>query len=276
VAALKEGKGFSIMFRKIAIAVGAVLLGLVIVSYTHLPSLCHVKWNDATAWLDRQVPVETKIKQLRIETDKIDNEIKANLGKLAKLEVETQNLEQNAIALKGEQADRKAEIAKLASELERKTEQVAGNKKDIKPLTNKLDLAVSTYEVRDAKLKNLESLLTAKRQTLEAAHQKISAMKDQRDELRVTIAKLETRKELVDIKTQQSTVQFSDSKIADCNRLAKEISDQLSEREKVADLMHQYGYTNDKGAAVEKEGKNVKDVLNSAKKVLSDNSQEDQ
>jgi chromosome segregation ATPase len=263
------------MFRKIAIAVGAVLLGLVIVSYTHLPSLCHVKWNDATAWLDRQVPIETKIKQLRVETDKIDNEIKANLGKLAKLEVETQNLEQNVVALKNEQTDRKAEIARLATDLEKKSEQVAGNRKDIKPLTSKLDLAVSTYEVKDAKLKNLESLLTAKRQTLEAAHQKISAMKDQRDELRVTIAKLETRKELVDIKTQQSTVQFSDSKIADCNRLAKEIGDQLSEKEIYADNLRKFGFM-DGTPAAEKEGKNVKDVLKSAKKVLSDNSQEDQ
>jgi len=260
------------MCRKIAIAVGAVLLGVVIVSSTNVCSLIHVKWNDATAWLDRKVPIETKIKQLRVETDKIDSEIKANLGKLAKLEVETQNLEQNVVALKNEQADRKSEIAMLASDLEKKADQVA--KKDLKPLTNKLDLAVSTFEVKDAKLKNLDNLLAAKRQTLEAAHQKISAMKDQRDELRITIAKLETRKELVDIKTQQSTIQFSDSKIADCNRLAKEIGDQLSEREIYADNLRKYGYT-DGSPTVEKEGKNVKDVLKSAKKVLND-SQEDQ
>src|SRR5260370_10528801 len=66
-------KGVSIMCRKIAIAVGAVLLGLVIVSYTSLPSLCHVKWNDGMAWLDRPLPIETKIKQHRIESDQIDN-----------------------------------------------------------------------------------------------------------------------------------------------------------------------------------------------------------
>jgi chromosome segregation ATPase len=263
------------MFRKIAIAVGAVLLGLVIVCYTSLPSLIHVKWNDTCAWLDRQVPVETKIKQLRIETDKIDNEIKANLGKLAKLEVETQNLEQNVVALRDEQANRKTAIAKMTQELEKKSEQVGEQggqrKKEVKALTNQLDLAVVTYEAKDAKLKNMESLLAAKRKTLEAAHQKISAMKDQRDELRVTIAKLETRKELVDIKTHQSTIEISDSQISRCKQLANDINNQLSETEKIVELRDQYGFgPSDKAAAAEKDAKNVQEVLKSAKRVFAE------
>src|SRR5258708_32949093 len=53
-----SGKGFSIMGRKIAIAVGAVLLGLVIVSATNVGTRLHVKWNDTCAWLDRKLPVE--------------------------------------------------------------------------------------------------------------------------------------------------------------------------------------------------------------------------
>jgi hypothetical protein len=255
------------MFRKIAIAVGAVLLGLVIVCYTSLPSLVHVKCNDVFSWMDRQVPIETKIKQLRLETDKIDNEIKANLGKLAKLEVETQDLEQKVVVLRTEQADRKKDISAMATKLETKTEQ--DSKKDLRGLTNQLDLAVNTYQVKDAKLKSMEKLLDAKRQTLEAAHQKISSMKDQRDELRVTIAKLETRKELVDIKTQQSTIEISDSRITHCRQLANDINTQLSEKEHFADLQAQYGYS-DKAVIAEKDAKNVQEVLKSAKNVLKD------
>jgi chromosome segregation ATPase len=257
------------MFRKIAIAVGAVLLGLVIVCYTSLPSLAHVKWNETCAWLDRQVPIETKIKQLRLETDKIDNEIKANLSKLAKLEVETQNLEQQAVALREDQGKRKAEMVRLTDDLEKKMREVA-IKKDTKALTNQLDGAITTYQAKDAKLKNMETLLAAKRQTLEAAHQKISAMKDQRDEIRLAIAKLETRKELVDIKTQQSTVQFSDSQISKCHQLIKDINDQLSYAEKEDELNQKYGYADHKAAAAEQDAKNVRDVLSAAKKVLSD------
>jgi chromosome segregation ATPase len=257
------------MFRKIAIAVGAVLLGLVIVCYTSLPSLAHVKWNETCAWLDRQVPIETKIKQLRLETDKIDNEIKANLSKLAKLEVETQNLEQQVVALREDQGKRKAEIARLTGDLDKKMSEVA-IKKDTKALASQLDLLVNTYQAKDAKVKNMENLLAVKRQTLEAAHQKISAMKDQRDEIRIAIAKLETRKELVDMKTQQSTIQFSDSKIVECNKLVKDINDQLSLQEKELELNQKYGYADNKAAVAEKEANNAREVLNSAKKLLSD------
>jgi len=213
------------------------------------------------------MPIETKIQQLRLETDKIDNEIKANLGKLAKLEVETEKLEQNVGLLRNNQANRKKDIYAIATKLETKTGQIS--KKDLRCLTNQLDLAVNTYQVKDAKLKSMEKLLDAKRQTLEAAHQKISAMKDQRDELRVTIAKLETRKELVDIKTQQSTIEISDSRITHCRQLANDINTQLSEKEKYADLQAQYGYS-DKGVIAEKDAKNVQEVLKSAKRVVSD------
>ncbi len=256
------------MFRKIAIAVGAVLLGLVVVTYTSLPSLAHVKWNDGMAWLDRQVPVETQIKQLRLETDKIDAEIKGNLGKLAKMAVETENLEQNVVALKDEQSKRRGTISTMAKGLEDQTVKVS-NRAELNGKKNQLDTAVSTYEVKKEKLKSLESLLAAKRQTLEAAHEKIGAMKEQRDSLRVTIAKLESRKELVDIKTQQCQIQVSNSTINDCNVLAKKINDRLSEEEKLADLSTKYGYS-DSPVAVEKDTKSVKDVLTNAKKVLAD------
>jgi len=255
------------MFRKIAIAVGAVLLGLVIVGYTSLPSLIHVKWNDTCAWLDRQVPIETQIKQLRLQVDKIDNEIKANLGSLAKMEVETQNLEQNVVALKGDQGERRAKIASLAKDVENVPVKETSREKNAK--VNQLDLLNSTYEVKDAKLKSMESLLAAKRQTLEAAHQKISAMKDQRDTLRVTIAKLESRVELVSIKTQQSQIQINDSKIAECNAMVKKINDRLSEEEAKAELYSKYGYS-EAPAVADKNAKNVQEVLKSAKNILKD------
>jgi chromosome segregation ATPase len=255
------------MCRKIAIAVGAVLLGLVIVSYTSLPSLAHVKWNDGMAWLDRQVPIETQIKQLRLETDKIDNEIKANLGKLAKMEVETQNLEQNVAALDAEQTTRRAAISAMATSLEDQTVKVSN--RDLNGKKNQLELAVSTYEVKKEKLKSLKSLLAAKRQTLEAAHEKIGAMKEQRDNLRVTIAKLESRKELLDIKTQQSQIQVSNSKINECNALAKKISDRLNEEDRVAQLYDKYGFS-ENPAVAEKNSKSVKEVLSAAREALND------
>jgi chromosome segregation ATPase len=248
-------------------AVGALLLVLVVICYTSLPDLIHVKFNDALAWLERQVPVETQIKQLRLQVDKIDDEIKANLGKLARLEVDAKDLEQNVAALKEDQSKRKSEIAALAKKLDEEQSNVG--MKDHRVPTSRLETLVNTYQVRSAKLKSLEELLAAKRQTLEAAHEKISVMKSQREALALSVQKLETRKELVDIQTQQSQIEVSNDIINRCNAMAKKIDDQLSVQEKTGELYGRYGYSNTP-VTTEKETKNLKDVLNSAKKILEE------
>jgi phage shock protein A len=269
---LFSGKGFSIMFRKVAIAVGAVLLGMVVVCYTSLPSLIHVKWNDSMAWLDRQVPIETQIKQIKLESEKIDTEIKHNIDKLASMEVQTMDLEQHVVALKEDQAGLKKNVARLHGKLEGNLEKVA--LRDRTAMVNELDLLVSSYEVKNEKLKSMESLLFAKRQTLEAAHQKIGAMKDQRDQLRISIAKLESRKELVDIKSQQCQVQISDSKINEINALLKKVNDRLNEQETKAALYSKYGYS-EAPAVADTTAKNATVVLDHAKKVLASEEQDD-
>jgi len=258
------------MCRKIAIAVGAVLLGLVIVSYTSLPSLAQVKWHDFMAWTERQVPIETQIKQLKLQAGKIDNEIKANIDKLAKMEVEANKLEQTVAALEQDQTNRRAEITALSKSLGSEDVPVKFTKSELRSKTNQLEGAVDTYKVKNEKLKSMKALLEAKKGTLEAAHQKIGDMKEQRDQLFVNIQKLETRKELVDIKTQQSQIVVSDDTLNNCNANVAKISDQLSEIEKQIDLYQQYGYGDSKSTVpTEKDAKSVKDVLKKANEVLA-------
>jgi hypothetical protein len=174
--------------------------------------------------------------------------------------------------LRDEQHNNKDRIAVMAKDLE--TIKVA-DRSVLRSKTNQLELAVSTYEVKGAKLKSLENLLAAKRQTVDTSHQKLAAMKEQRDELFVTVAKLENRKELVDIKTQQSTIQVSDSKINECKTLAKKIDDLLSEREMKSEIMDKY-YPEDGKATAEKDSKPTAAVLDRAKKVLQEQDGNDQ
>jgi chromosome segregation ATPase len=257
------------MCRKIAIAVGAVLLGLVIVCYTSLPSLVQVKWHDSMAWLDRQVPIETQIKQLKLQASKIDNEIKANIDKLAKMEVEANKLEQTVASLEQDQQKRADEIRAMSNSLQ--TVPAKFTKSELRSKTNQLELAADTYNVKKEKLRSMKALLEAKKGTLEAAHQKIGDMKDQRDQLFVNIQKLETRKELVDIKTQQSQIVVSDDVLNRCNADVAKISDQLSEVEKQVELYQKYGYSENKSTVpTEKDTKSVEAVLQKAKAVLTD------
>jgi len=145
------------------------------------------------------------------------------------------------------------------------------NKSELRSKTNQLELAVDTYNVKKEKLRSMKALLEAKKGTLEAAHQKIGDMKEQRDQLYVNIQKLETRAELVSIKTQQSQIVVSDDVLNRCNADVAKISDQLSEVEKQVELYQKYGYADNKSTVpTEKDTKSVEAVLQKAKAVLSD------
>jgi len=252
------------MFRKIAIAVSAVLLGLVVVCYTNLPGLAHVKFNDSMAWLDSQVPIETQIKQLKLQVGKIDGEIKNNVGKLAAMEVENDKLEQKIVALKADQGKAKTEMAALTKSLDDNTQKVTLRERDNR--ASQLENLVGTYKVNQNKVKLLEDMLAAKRETFENAHKKIMDMKDQRDQLQLTIEKLESRKEVVDLKTQQTQIQVSDSALAESKALAQKIDDRLTLQEKTADKMGEFGYGSK--VAPTKNTKSVKDVVGAAKEIL--------
>src|SRR6516162_7028837 len=76
-------KGFSNMCKKLCIAVGAVIVGLLLITVTGAGTLLHskyVQWKGEYAeWQDKQIPPETKLKMLNEEIAKIDKDIKKHL-----------------------------------------------------------------------------------------------------------------------------------------------------------------------------------------------------
>ncbi len=250
---------------------GAVLLaGLIALRTTALGSLARVAWKDTRATLERAVPPEVQLKQLRVEIDKVDADIKKNLGTLATQEVEFAGLEDNVIGLRELIGKMKADIAGMSKRLESSAEKVALTR-DSKTaaLAGKLDSLVATFENKKVELKGKEQLVAAKRQALEASHQRINEMRDQKEKLRVTAARLETRYELVRLKEVQNKVEIDDSQVNRCNSLATKIESRLREKEKLADLHLQYGYRSEV-PAVDAEPRAPAVVLEAARKALAD------
>jgi hypothetical protein len=263
------------MCKKLCIAVGAVIVGLLVITFTGLGTLMQVKWNETRNWMDKQVPPETQLKQLQIETDKIDQDIKKNLGKLATQEVEAERLEASLNKLKDNQTALREEIAAMTTVLGSKEASketfVVYNGKKVRPseLALRLESKVNDYEMHKSEIKTREQLLASKRQSLELAHQRIREMKEQKEELRVTIAKLETRIEQVKLKQVDCPVSMDDSQVSKCHALADKLDRQLAEEEKKSELMKIYGYDKAPKNSVREE-KTTDDVLKAAKKALQD------
>ena len=263
------------MCKKLILAAVAILVGTAVVKHTSFGSLAQVWWRDAKQAVERTVPPEVQIKRLANEVSKIDQDIKKNLSKLAQQEVDTQNLDESVASLKESQTTLKAEITAMTKSLEAgNTEKVSINGQSRRFTVTTLDKHVAKYERTKAEVKSKEKLLANKREALEAAHARIAEMSSQKEQLRDTVANLETRLQLARLNATRShaTVEFDDSQVARCNELASEISQRLAVGEKEVELNVRYGYSNAQPKA--EETKPAADVLKAAKKALEDETEQ--
>jgi len=260
------------MCKKVLVAAVAVVVGLFIVKKTELGSLMNVWWKDARTSLERQVPPEVQIKQLKDEIEQIDKDIQKNLGRLAKQEADYEGLEKQVAALRGRQEERKTDIRAMMGKIrEAGTERVSFNGRKYRPseLTRKLESTVSLFDSKKEQLKGLENLLQSKKRTLEVSRQRIDEIFTQKEELSTLVAKLETQVEVLKLKQTESAVQLDDSHLGRCKDLVSRIERRLAEETKLVELKHEYGYGK-KPHTFDKETKPAADVLKDAEKAIQD------
>jgi len=259
------------MCKKLCLAVGAVIVGLLVITFTGIGTLMQVKWHETRNWMDRQVPPETQLKQLQVEISKIDQDIQKNIKKVSAQEVEKDRLESNLAKLKDDQAALRAEITAMSKSLDSTETKVAykGRNFSKSELAMRLESRVNDYDRNKTELKTREQLLAAKRQGLDLAHQRLREMKNQKEELRVLAAKLEARIEDVKLKQVDCPVSIDQSQVSKCRALAEKLDRQLAEEEKNSELLKVYGYDRPTTSSLSDE-KSPEDVLKAAKKALQD------
>jgi multidrug efflux pump subunit AcrB len=263
------------MCKKLCLAVGAVIVGLSVISFTGLSTLLQVKWNESRSWMERQVPPETQLKQLQVETEKIDQDIKKNLGKLAAQKVEAERLEANLNKMKDSQTALREDIAAMTKALDSKETKVSYNGRTYRQseLAMRLEAKVNDYEMRKTEIKTKEQLLAAKLQSLDLANQRMTEMREQKEKLRVTIAKLEARIENVKLQQVDCPFEVDNSQVNKCNVLADKLDRQLAEEEMKTKLYHEYGFDKKKEGSVREE-KTIDEIKQAAKKALQNDDDE--
>jgi peptidoglycan hydrolase CwlO-like protein len=259
------------MLKKILIAAVAVVVGLgVLAKVTKISPL--VMFGDCCNHVKNMVPPETQLKQLNAEIDNIDKDIKKNLSRLARLEVEVKDQDARLEAKRTHQAKLRAEITDLQKGLEARTEKVAFRGHSYRPseLTRRLDMTVTEFTSLKENIKAEETLVVEKKRTLEAAHNRITEMKNEKEKLRLVAARLANHLETVKLNQMQSQVaiDFDDSSVKRCQQLAADIETRLKTADEEARLLKDYGYST-KNPVVDN-GKSREDVLKAAKQALQD------
>jgi chromosome segregation ATPase len=261
------------MFKKLLIAAVAVVAGLAVLNL----SLVRVWYREACSKAKSLVPPEVRLKQLNSEIDNIDKDIKKNISRLARMEVEVKMFEEQLDAKRDRQAHLRSDISEMRKSLETaRTEKVFynGRKVDSSRLTSRLDMAVTEFTSLKEQVKVQEQLLGDKKRTLEAAHNRITEMKNEKEKLRLLATRLATHLELVKMKQlQNQEIAFDDSAISNAREIAKDVEIQLRTAEADMKLKSQFGYA--EKSPLEKEGKSTEEVLKSAREALQDDARGD-
>jgi hypothetical protein len=260
------------MLKKLVIAAAAVVVGLIILKGTDLGSLLQVWWKDAVACCQRQVPPETRIKQLRMEIGKIDGDIKTAVDKLVTQEVAFEKLKGDVEGLKARQKQRKEEMTALISALEQDLARVnfKGQSLTAEAGQNKLDTLRAEYEIGKESLKLKDQVLKDKEQQLNLAVERINKIKDKKVELTTLVEKLESQLELVRIKQLNNRIEVSDSQVSKCEVLSERLRQMIAEEEKRAEKYAQFGLIPDAPAKAAKDQRSKVESLKAAKAALAD------
>jgi chromosome segregation ATPase len=256
------------MCKKLVIAAVAILVGTAVVRHS---SLVRVWYDDAKQALSRQVPLETKIRQLKVEIGDIDKKAREQVGKLAAQEAEKDRLEKQIASLKDAQTALQSDMTALIKSLDAKTERVSfkGHNYSANVLLAKLERNTAEFESRKRELKSLEQLLDTKAQMLETASNAISSIRDKKAELQAKVGQLESRLQSLRAAANTHTVDIDvgQDHIAVCHQMANDIDEQLTIAERTESNLQKFGFKEQTETKTEP-AKPTTEILNAAKKAL--------
>jgi chromosome segregation ATPase len=260
------------MLKKLLIAAVAVIAGMVVL--TKISGVCPSVWfKDCCRAIKNSVPPETKLKQLKAEIDNIDRDINKNLSRLAHLRVETDQFEAELQAKRDRQAALRADMHNIDKLLDERTQTVVFHDRKVgaDDLARRLDMATIEFNGLKEQIKYREQHLAEKKRMLDAAMDRITEMKNTKEKLRVTAARLETQLETVKMKQMQNqVVDFDESAVSQAQQTAKEIETQLQVAEETMKLKAQFGYASDKSTLDKGETKSKAEVRRAARAALQD------
>ncbi|GEM_PF-4330734 len=259
------------MLKKLLIATVAVIAGLMVL--TKVTNISLETWfGDCCRTARSWVPPEKRLQQLKADIENIDRDIDKNLSTLARMATEVDEFADNLARNRDRQAHLRADISDMQKALKDDAKKVVfrGRKCDADDLTCRLEMAVTEFNCLKEKVRVQERILTEKKKTLTAAKERITAMKNEQEKLRVLAVRLEHQLELVQMKQIRNQVtDFDDSSLSRAQQNAKAVETQLRQIEKEIELKKEFGRT-DATTLETIKGKSREEVLHAAKAALQD------
>lgn len=181
------------------------------------------------------VPIEFELERARREIKHLTPEIRKNIHAIAAEEVELDRIAASIESLETKLAKEEGEIMTLKDDLKSGESFVYYNDKQFSQDEVRTDLErrFETFKTMDATLSTLHKQYDARKKSLDAASDKLAAMKAAKEELIVTVDNLEARMKMVEVAKTTSDLNLDDSRLARTKELINEIDNRIKTEEKM-------------------------------------------
>tara|TARA_R110002049_G_scaffold4601_5_gene32325 strand:+ start:458251 stop:459060 length:810 start_codon:yes stop_codon:yes gene_type:complete len=214
----------------------SVTVGVPLFSYAR----CGVSWLRDSA--SDTVPVEWELKRARQMIADLKPEIESNAMRIAREKVEVAKLEKQL-------AETDARLAKSQSDIERLTEDLrhgsemytyGGHTYTSVQVKNDLSNRFKRFKTRNETADKLQQMLTARKSSLRAGHERMDAMLSAKRQLEVEVENLQAR--LASLRVAQTSSDFAldDSQLSQTKALLDEIATRIEVEEETMSVDVEY------------------------------------
>jgi chromosome segregation ATPase len=238
------------MLRKIGIAAVLAVAGLWMLSSVTLGmkrtnSLAGSVFSSWRCKINRSVPLEVEIDRVRSEIGNLGPDMDKHIGAIAVEKARVERMKEEIATAKVNLRTQKDSILAMTKALETDATQVVyrGETLRASKLKSKLDREFTSYRNCEADVKSRDQLLEAREESLNVALSQLATMQQQKRDLEVAVARLETELKNVRLEQSRSKFQLDDSRLAHIKNSLNEIKERLRSERIETDLRNQYGET---------------------------------
>jgi chromosome segregation ATPase len=232
------------MLKKLLIAVVAVAIGLAVVRSTKVGSLLRVKWNEATAWCNKQIPVQDEIARLRLDIANLGKDTKTHCQVIAEEMVAVDNLKREIGEAESKLEQQKKKITAMRDALaDGGTQRVVLGEDTFPRVRVQKQLArdFDLYKTCEAQLAAKKKLLESRQECLAKAREQLTAMQDARRDLEVQVSQLEAQYNTLKVTQTKSKFALDDSALSKVKEGVNALRTRIKTLEQQAALQAEFG-----------------------------------
>ena len=221
------------MIKKLILVGGAaallssVTVGVPLWSYAR----CGVSYLRDSA--SDSVPVEWELKRARQMIADLKPEIESNAKRIAREKVDVLRLEKQLEETDQRLAKTQADIERLSDDLRSGSDTFtyAGRTYTSAQVKDDLSNRFKRFKTRNETAKKLEDMLTARKSSLQAAHERMDAMLSAKRQLEVEVENLQARLGALRVAQTTSQLNLDDSQLSQTRELLNEIAARIDVEE---------------------------------------------